>query len=100
MARKRYRTISNPILTAVPQRASNVSISPLFSIFHPALLVCRTCFCMQSRSLGFARMMDLKYALGDQLGGDEIEETPPYALWPRLLKQILGASLLVSRLGA
>ncbi|CAN0139628.1 unnamed protein product [Ectocarpus sp. 12 AP-2014] len=51
-----------------------------------------------SRSLGFARMMDLKYALGDQLGGDELEETPPYTLWPRLLKQILGASLLAARL--
>ncbi|CBN77430.1 conserved unknown protein [Ectocarpus siliculosus] len=51
-----------------------------------------------SRSLGFARMMDLKYALGDQLGGDELEETPPYTLWPRLLRQILGASLLAARL--
>ncbi|CAM9855011.1 unnamed protein product, partial [Ectocarpus fasciculatus] len=51
-----------------------------------------------SRSLGFARMMDLKYALGDQLGGDELEETPPYTLWPRLLRQILGASVLAARL--
>ncbi|CAM9493681.1 unnamed protein product [Scytosiphon promiscuus] len=51
-----------------------------------------------SRSLGFARTMDLKYALGDELGGDELEETAPYTLWPRLLRQILGASVLAARL--
>ncbi|CAM9387147.1 unnamed protein product, partial [Hapterophycus canaliculatus] len=51
-----------------------------------------------SRSLGFARTMDLKYALGDELGGDELEETAPYTQWPRLLRQILGASVLAARL--
>lgn len=40
--------------------------------------------------------MDLKYALGDQLGGGELEEAAPYTQWPRLLRQILGASVLVS----
>lgn len=40
--------------------------------------------------------MDLKYALGDEFGGDELEETAPYTQWPRLLRQILGASVLVS----
>lgn len=54
---------------------------------------------VQSRSLGFARTMDLKYALGDELGGDELEETGPYTQWPRLLRQILGASVLVSCCG-
>lgn len=40
--------------------------------------------------------MDLKYALGDQLGGNELEEAAPYTQWPRLMRQILGTSLLVS----
>lgn len=51
---------------------------------------------LQSRSLGFARTMDLKYALGDQPGGDDLEEAAPYTQWPRLMRQILGASVLVS----
>ena len=70
------------------------------ALFLAFLTLCPFCSAvvplLQSRSLGFARTMDLKYALGDQLGGDQLEEATPYTQWPRLLRQILGASLLVS----
>lgn len=51
---------------------------------------CRLCGA-QSRGLGFAKALDLKQALGE-----ELEEGVPYTLWPRLVRQVLGASVLVS----
>eukprot|EP00904_Undaria_pinnatifida_P013356 jgi/Undpi1/9150/HiC_scaffold_26.g11608.m1 len=44
-----------------------------------------------SRGLGFSKALDLK-----QLLGEELEEGVTYTQWPRLLRQILGASVLVS----
>ena len=46
---------------------------------------------LQSRGLGFSKALDLK-----QLLGEELEEGVTYTQWPRLLRQILGASVLVS----
>lgn len=45
----------------------------------------------QSRGLGFTKALDLRQVLGE-----ELEEGVTYTQWPKLLRQILGASVLVS----
>lgn len=57
----------------------------LFSCFIP-----RPAYIWQSRGLGFAKALDLKQALGE-----ELDEGGTYTQWPRLLRQVLAASVLV-----
>lgn len=45
----------------------------------------------QSRGLGFLQALDLRQALGE-----ELEDPIAYTQWPKLIRQVLGASVLVS----